>query len=115
MKSLNASPLQNNNPKIFTPEILDWIEKEGFEIEKNDSYCDKLTDSPYKNRCFKKRIENTSGTNRIYAYIFSDGIGIDIDYDCGGNSSKDYWKFDDYNGFECTYDKMVDYVNNYIN
>ena len=48
----------------------------------------------------------------IGVYIFSYGIGVDIDYDCGGNSSAELWTFENWT-FEEAYDKMVDYVNGY--
>jgi len=113
MKSLNDNPIIHKNPEIFTPIILAWLESEGFHTDSNDSYCDKLTNDPYEGQCFYKN--NSEGSNyHIGIYIFSYGIGVDIDYDCGGNSSADFWKFENYT-FEEAYDKMVDYVNNYKN
>jgi hypothetical protein len=59
-----------------------------------------------------KRAGYYSGDWPISVYIFENGIGVDVDYECGGNSSNYFWKFSDYN-FEEAYDKMVDYVNDY--
>jgi hypothetical protein len=39
MKSLNDSPIANKNPEMFTPEIMSFLEKEGFKEKQNDSYC----------------------------------------------------------------------------
>jgi len=111
MKSLNDNPHISKSPEILTPEIIKWLEKEGFESQKNnDSYC--YTDAnldEWEDSCYKKTIYCNYD---ISIYIFSKGIGVDLDYDCGGNSSNYFWKFSDYS-FEEAYDEMVDYINNY--
>lgn len=112
MKSLNDNPVTHKNPDIFTPDILKWLENEGFNTETNDSYCDKLTDDPYEEKCFYKTSYNHKGSEHIGIYIFSYGIGVDVDYDCGGNLAVRFWKFSDYS-FEEAYDNMVDFINEY--
>lgn len=112
MKSLNEQ--QNNNPEIFTPEILDWLKKEGFEHKTNDSYCLGEAGLEHENTCFYKLAGFYSRDWPIRVYIFSTGIGIDVDYECGGNSSTRFYKFEDYT-FEQAYDEMVKYVNDTIN
>lgn len=107
MKSLNEKPFKYKYPDVFTDERLKWLESEGFEWLENDSYCDKLIDYPYEANCFQKRIYCNYS---IGIYIFSNGIGVDFDYDCGGNSFAKFWKFEDYT-FEDAYDKMVDCIN----
>lgn len=110
MKSLNENVTKNNNPKIFTDEIMKFIDTEGFEYGNNDSYCSGFLPSEYKyeDKCYKKNVHSDRYT--INVYIFSFGIGVDFDYDCGGNSSNQFWTFDDYS-FETAYDEMVDEVN----
>jgi hypothetical protein len=109
MKSLNDNPYKNDFPNIFTVEVLEHIKNEGFKFGTNDSYCygegnfDKWCD-----KAFVKNIPNSNWT--INCYIFENSIGLDIDYDCGGNSYNYLWKFDDYSFEEC-YDNMVDMVN----
>jgi hypothetical protein len=110
MKSLNVNPAIQKCSGIFTPEILKWIEDEGFEIHKNDSYCDKATNDPYEDNCFYKRM--FVGGFSLGIYIFSWGIGVDVDYDCGGNSCVRVWKFEFFS-FEEAYDEVVDFVNGY--
>lgn len=109
MKSLTDNPITNLEPVIFTPEIMEWIKKEGFTIKKNDSYCFKEMNLKWEETCYHKGIYSVF---TIHIYIFSKGIGADIDYDCGGNMNNYFWKFSDYS-FEQAYDKMVEYVNKY--
>lgn len=113
MKSLKSNPIEHKNPSVFSAEILAWLKGEGFEIAHNDSYCDKLSDDSYEANCFYKNCSEDSSWH-IGVYIFSYGIGVDIDYDCGGNSSRHLLKFED-SPFEKAYDKMVDLVNSYKN
>lgn len=113
MKSLKDNPSINVLPEIFTPEIISWLEREGFETSTNDSYCDKLSDEPFEPKCFYKNASD-NGTYFIGVYVFSYGVGVDIDYDCGGNSNAMMWLFKNYT-FEAAYDEMVDYVNSYKN
>ena len=111
MKSLKDNPLTHKFPKIFTSEIIKWLENEGFEITRNNSYCDKLTDRDYESMCFYKACDKNTSYH-IGVYIFSFAIGVDVDYDCGGNSSTYLWQFESYT-FEEAYDMMVDQVNKY--
>ena len=106
MKSLNGP---NMNSDIFTPEIIDFIKKEGFEYINNYSYVFNesfIDDHDHENMCFTKYINDLCAS----IYIFSCGIGIDFDYECGGNSSTRAYSFD-YNTFEQAYDSMVDEIN----
>lgn len=111
MKSLNDNQTIHKNSKIFNTDLLEWLNKEGFNTHSNDSYCDKITNDPYEGQCFYKNCSEGSNYH-IGVYIFSYGIGVDIDYDCGGNSSIEFWSFENL-PFEEAYDKMVDYVNGY--
>ena len=112
MKSLNDNPLIHISPEIFTPEILEFLAAEGFEQSKNDSYCDKeMFKEQYEESCLYKNHSEKSNFH-IGIYIFSYGIGADIDYDCGGNMTYGFWEFKN-NSFEESYDSMVDYVNGY--
>jgi hypothetical protein len=111
MKSLNDIP--NKNPKIFTKEILEWIENEEFKKIQNDAYCWNRN-YPWENFCYFKHGGFYSKDWPIHIYIFSVGIGVDIDYECGGNSSNVFYDFKNYS-FEEAYDLMVNYVNSHKN
>lgn len=112
MKSLNSLTLSDND--FFTPEIMEWIKKEGFKLHSNDSYCFPREDDNLKweSRCYHKYIDDVSNWS-VGVYIFPSGIGVDVDYDCGGNSSTCFWKFSEYKNFEEVYDCMVDFVVRY--
>jgi hypothetical protein len=115
MKSLNQNPIIYENSEIFTPEILKWIKDEGFESAHNDSYCGSVDEiGSYESNCFRKHYTNHNSRYSVNVYVFSFGIGVDIDYDCGGNSSNCLWHFHIYS-FEQAYDKMVDYLNYWLN
>ena len=44
------------------------------------------------------------------------GIGLDVDYDCGGNSSYYYWYFEEFeNDFHKLYDKVILKIDEYRN
>jgi hypothetical protein len=120
MKSLNN--FENN---VFSKEILEFIQLEGFEYKKNDSYCYETEENEsYENYCYFKSAGHAYGDWPIHVYIFKKGIGVDVDYGCGGNSSNRFIKFYsgnddneriDYNEFERVYDEIVDIVNDYRN
>lgn len=109
MKSLKTAIVEGcpfDNP-IFTEEAIIHLLKEGFEWKhRNDSYAD-YREGLNQRGCYKK-YEDGNGTD-IYIYVCEDGIEIDQDYDCGGNLSTYFIKFD--SSFEEAYDNMVDYVN----
>jgi len=119
MKSLNDIPCYGNK-SIFTTEIMQFIQNEGFEYKKDDSYCydDYAANHPkaqkYHEMCYYKYVNSIQNWT-INVYIFPNGIGVDIDYSCGGNSSNWFIEFDenDENTFEKVYDEMVDSLNYY--
>lgn len=89
MKSLHEKTLGNHpeNPliKIIGQDCFDFIIKEEFEISNNNSYCFKeyFSDtSDWQEECYKQSFY--TGSWDIFVYIFTNGIGVDIDYDCGG-------------------------------
>jgi hypothetical protein len=107
MKSLHTNnKIVSFNPDIFTPEIIEWIEKEGFEMRKNDSYCNE-----YPQQCYHTFVKSNSDYS-IGVYIFDDCIGYDIDYDCGGNFDYGLYPFRTYT-FEDAYDRVVDAIQRY--
>lgn len=108
MKSLNDNPFTNNFLNKFSSDIVKHIESEGFVLNNNDSYCCDIDN--YFDKCYKKTVG--SSTYSIFVYIFENAIGVDFDYDCGGNSFNRLWKFEDYT-FEEAYDYMVEEVNRY--
>lgn len=115
MKSLN--PNNKSNPlfsEIYSEEILTHLKNEGFEVAKAYSYCHPDNDSDnfstdYPSQCYKKSIYSSFD---LHIYVFHNAIGIDVDYDCGGNSSVYFWSLDNYT-FEEAYDKMVAVINTY--
>ena len=113
MKSLNTNrkdgagiPYHN---KFFTQKTIKHILSEGFEWKtSNDSYA-KPRINEQGTGCYKMLAGHSYGDWPIYVYICVDGIEVDNDYECGGNSSTRFFSFE--NSFEETYDQMVDYVN----
>lgn len=108
MKSLNSLTYSD----LFTPEIMGWIKNEGFKLHSNDSYCFPREDDELKweDKCYHKFVD-CDDVFSVGVYIFGSGIGVDIDYGCGGNSSSCFWRFSNYNSFEEVYDNMVDFIN----
>lgn len=122
MKSLNKLGVFSRISENFSPYLTNFLETEGFTEHNNDSYCfvEFMNENSYvdwEEKCLYKHIEgNSYGLN---VYIFKAGIGLDIDYDCGGNSSNHFWEFKDPDNiideeFETLYDHMVDKVQRYI-
>lgn len=118
MKSLHQKTLGDHpeNPliKIIGQDCFDFIIKEEFEISNNNSYCFKeyFSDtSDWQEECYKQSFY--TGSWDIFVYIFTNGIGVDIDYDCGGNSTNIFLPFSSKEQFEEAYDSMVKMVNDY--
>ena len=109
MKSINYQP-ETKHVFDFSDEILKHILNEGFILGINNSYCHVNTGLPNTMGCYTKTIY-VDGYD-ISIYIFGDGIGIDIDYSCGGNSYNFFWSFSEYD-FESAYDNMVDCLERY--
>lgn len=108
MKSLNEKKINYNIIEKFGAENHQFILNEGFVPSKNDSYCYKVYNDDWTDDCLIKSVDSSSYT--INVYIFENGIGIDFDYTCGGNSFTDFYSFDNLT-FEEAYDLMVDKVN----
>jgi len=104
--------LRNFESKYLTAEIIEYIKSEGFEHHGNDSYCFKETDLEWVDFCYFKHIDECQ-TFCINVYIFDNMIGVDVDYNCGGNLATYTWKFVHYD-FEKAYDHMVDIVKRYV-
>jgi len=105
--------LKDLTPPSMTPhkERVEFLKSEGFDWGYNNSRCFRWKDEPgyhYEDRCFRKYLRYVDGMI-CTVYVFAKGIGVDMDYDCGGNSSTRFWGFDDYS-FEEAYDLMVDYI-----
>ncbi len=106
MKSLNDRNFGRSD--IFSDEIINFIIEEGFKIKNNDSYNEELEGSSV----YHKFIQDINSFD-VGVYIGKNGIAVDKDYDCGGNMGTTFFKFYD-NNFEEAYDKMVEYVNDYL-
>lgn len=117
MRSLHVKNLDHpENPliKIIGQEHFDFIIKEKFKPSKNDSYCfrEYFSDSyDWQEECYKISFYTKWV---IIVYIFTNGIGVDIDYDCGGNSNNTFFQFSNKLDFEAAYDSMVTFVNDYL-
>ena len=86
IKSINS--VLNPTANFFNDEIHNYLLSEGFEArETTDSYTLNgengydLYDGP----CYKMYIDDSSFVYNIY--VVPNGIAIDKDYECGGNSS----------------------------
>jgi len=111
MKSLNDNPIKKKFIHTFSPDIVNYIESEGFTYGNNNSYCANYESDNYvSDYCYKKFV--SSDRYDISVYILENGIGVDFDYNCGGNSSNRFWDFSNYTFEEC-YDYMVDEINKY--
>lgn len=109
MKSFNSINQVCYRPDIFTSEVMVHIKSDGFELRNNDSYCHSY-DANIK--CYH-RYASTRSDDTIGIYIFETGIGIDIDYECGGNMNTYFYPFHDSESFTEAYDYAVDKVNEY--
>jgi hypothetical protein len=111
LKSIHNISLGNESDEMFTPEILAFIGNEGFTLRTNDSYNKDLKGG----NVFWCRGGN-SGSNILGIYIGTNGIAIDSDYDCGGNSSTYFFEFSESadsvaEKFEKAYNAMVAQLN----
>ena len=118
MRSLHEKPLDRHpeNPliKIIGEDCFNFIIKEEFKISNNNSYCfrEYFSDTyDWQEECYKQSFH--TGSWDIFVYIFTNGIGVDIDYDCGGNSINTFIPFSNKQQFEDAYDSMVKMVNDY--
>lgn len=90
MKRFGNSNNPNHNPfNNITDEQFKFMIEEGFESGKLDCYADLEGDI-----CYRKSMQNENGWP-VNIYITEQGIAVDIDYDCGGNSSNTTWWFED--------------------
>lgn len=108
MKSLNEPNIKYSIIEKFGIEIHQFILNEGFVPCINDSYCYKEYNDNWTDDCLIKTVDSDSYT--INVYIFENGIGVDFDYTCGGNSFTTFFSFTNHS-FEDAYDSMVDEVN----
>ena len=107
LKSLSDNNSENNsNLNFCTKEEFEHIIKEGFEIGRLNCYAN-LTGEI----CYRK-YDKCSLNWPIHIYITENGIAVDNDYDCGGNSSNYVWLFENYT-FEEAYNLMVEKVEFY--
>lgn len=92
---------------ILTAEEQDtYCYAEGFKQTTNDSTC---LPNEHNERYYKKSMGELGGMV-VNVYVSISGIGIDQDYDVGGNFQKQFWSFDNYS-FEDAYSYMVDEIN----
>tara|TARA_R100000951_G_scaffold76213_1_gene64302 strand:+ start:150 stop:548 length:399 start_codon:yes stop_codon:yes gene_type:complete len=91
MKSFNDNEeTKNKNPFYnITDEQFDNMLNEGFEKATLDCYAH-LKGSI----CYKKSFESSIGWY-VNCYITEQGMAVDHDYDCGGNSCNKTWWFED--------------------
>ena len=99
--------IHNTRTKEFTlsDEIINHLEKEGYEFGKCHSYNENIQ---FFNGKGYSVMAGRDGLNYLYVYIGSNGIAIDSDYDCGGNSCNYFFPYTNSNDFEQAYDEMVE-------
>jgi len=106
MKSFNdKNPIGNYG--VFSDEFLQHLKNEGFDLSTNDAYS--LVGKTEDDMTFLKRLGHV-GYLIGSVYVCSEGIGVDLDYDCGGNSDTYFVSFEEHD-HESAYDLAVDYVN----
>ena len=103
LKSLNDNIETGDNNLNISNEEFKHIIKEGFEMGTLDCYAplDGII-------CYRKTIVDNDNWP-ITMYITENGIAVDHDYACGGNSSHYVWRFTNYK-FESAYNAMVEKV-----
>jgi hypothetical protein len=104
--------LKNMGLGNLSLEIMNHIKAEGFTEHKNNSYCYKETDLEWTERCYYLYFDKCSSFS-VGIYIFHNGIGVDVDYNCGGNYSTAFWKFSNLS-FEEAYESMCKMIERYI-
>jgi hypothetical protein len=97
---------------VFTDEVKAFISNERFEFVSRDTYNKEVIGE----KLYRIHID-LGGTFILNVYIGSNGIAIDKDYDCGGNSSTEFFSFYAADAefvqteeFELTYDQVVDRI-----
>jgi len=89
MKSLHSlGNFDFEKPNVFLSEIISFILNEDFSLRTNNSYNEKLIGT----KVYYNYIANISSFD-IFVYIGSNGIAVDVDYDCGGNSNTNFFEF----------------------
>jgi hypothetical protein len=104
MKSFDNSEIANST---FPKEFILHLKNEGFELKPNNSYS--LEGLTQDNNVYVKHLGYV-GSMLGTVYVCTEGVGVDIDYDCGGNFKTTFYRFEIY-GYEQAYDLAVDYVN----
>ncbi len=112
LKSLYTNnPNEPKHPDWFNEEIQKFLELEGFVFTKNDSYS--FSQITYE-KLYKRFVPEISGWS-ITIYISKDYIGIDKDYDCGGNFMTYSWMILNSNdGFMEAYNEMILHLKEYF-
>ena len=102
---------------VFTDEVNAFIKSERFEFISRDTYNEEVLGE----KLYRLHID-LGGAFIVNVYIGRNGIAIDKDYDCGGNSSTEFFTFGDgYQAdrvfdivdaaaFEYAYDEVVDRI-----
>jgi len=112
MRSLHNTKdsLGSDAHRFFTQDVLTHIEREGFVYKPSVfSYAsDSIEEKEeYSSWAFVYNKYETSSGWPITIYIRNYGLEIDVDYDCGGNSSIYCFPFHRYDSFEEAYDELV--------
>lgn len=116
MKSLNNNNDKNIvkvlDNKLITEEICLFLRQDGFEFKPAiHSYTrEKLIKSQDLKSWAFVRVAAYSDSWPVIVFVRDYGIEIDLDYECGGNFSTHLFLYSDYEGFDKTYDAMVDKV-----
>lgn len=87
--------------EYFTDEVIKWMEEQGFEYRDVYPYC---FDSEEDDSLFygKRQYSLYLGTDIfIYTLFIIDGyIGLDVEYNMGGNAGSYYINLDKFSSFE---------------
>lgn len=100
------------NSDIFTNEVVVHILNEGFEWQDNTStYCENDSDNYATSifGCYYMNVGYSNGDWPINVFICENGICVDNDYECGGNSWNIFFEYKE--TFEETFNEVISYIN----
>ena len=102
------------NGNFFTENVKNQIQNDGFEICRNESHC-AFSNNLSSSDGYHKIVGRTGSDNRpINAFIFREGIGVDIDYNSGENYLSVFWGFENHKDFDEAYARMNYFINDYL-
>lgn len=100
---------------LFSKELHDFLINDGFELGNNDSYAEERVTN-HSSSCYKKMVGYSNGDWPVTVYVCDDGIEIDVDYECGGNSHTSFIRYNaiDEEGFKEAWKEMLENISGIV-